>query len=161
MSTRNDIRKDEQTDVCACPVCFTNECLLANRDNPNLDRFLDDLEPKTKCLQLDYYAPIFTSPIKSTRTQYLCNEEVHKSKPGRTAAVVARPYFRGQNGLSSNRRHVVSTCRVLLDSGTDGDLLFQEKYIRSKNMSIPYVTRAIPRSWHTYHGIFRTEERGE
>ena len=28
-------------------------------------------------------------------------------------------------------------------------------------MSIPYVTRAIPQSWHTSHGIFRTEKRGE
>ena len=100
MSTRNEIREDDQTDVCACPVCFANAC-LANRDKPKLDRFLDDLEPKTKYLRLDYDAPIFTSPIKSTQTQYLCNEEVHKSKPGRMAAVVARPYFRGQNGLSN------------------------------------------------------------
>ena len=111
-------------------------------------------------MRLDYDAPIITSPIKGTQTKYLCNEEVHKCKPGRTTAVVARPYIRGLNGLS-NRRHVVSTWRVLLDSGTDGDLLFREKDIRSKNMSIPYVIRAIPQSWHTSHGIFRTEKRGE
>ena len=98
----------------------------ANRDKPNLGRFSDDLEPKTKCLRLDYDAPNITLPIKGTQTKYLCNTEIHKCKPGRTTAVVARPYFRGQNGLS-NQRHVVSTWRVLLDSGTDGDLLFQEK----------------------------------
>ena len=48
-----------------------------------------------------------------------------------------------------------------MDGGTDGDLLFREKDIRSKNMSIPYVTRAIPHSWHTSHVFFRTEKRGE
>ena len=141
-STRSETNRTIQTDVCACPVCFANVC-LTNRDKPKIGRFSYELKPKTKRLRLDYDAHIITSPIKGTQTKYLCNEEVHTCKPGRTTAVVARPYIMGLNGLSK-RRHEVSTWRVLLDSGTDGDLLFREKDIRSKNMSIPYVNE----SWY-------------
>ena len=82
-------------------------------------------------------------------------------KPGRSTAVLAQPYFEGQKSLSSSRRHEVPLWRVLLDSGSDGDLLFRKRGARSLNKSVPYVIRAIPQSWHTSSGIFRTEKQGE
>ena len=47
--------------------------------------------------------------------------------------------------------------RVLLDSGSDGDLLFQEK---GKDKNYPYLTRQAPKSWCTSNGIFLTNGKG-
>jgi hypothetical protein len=42
---------------------------------------------------------------------------------------------------------------VLLDSGSDGDLIFVSK---DKVMLLPYSKRLFPQSWNTLHGIFQT-----
>ena len=82
-------------------------------------------------------------------------------KPGRSAAILAQPYFQGQKSLSSSRRHKVPLWWVLLDSGSDGDLLFQKCGARSLNKSVLYVIRAIPQSWHISSRIFHMEKQGE
>jgi hypothetical protein len=43
--------------------------------------------------------------------------------------------------------------RVLLDTGSSGDLLFLEK---GSNKYIPVVSRAVPESWSTSNGTFKT-----
>ena len=48
-----------------------------------------------------------------------------------------------------------------MDSGSNGDFLFQKKDSKSISNSIPYVMRTLPQSWHTSYGIFQTEKRGE
>jgi hypothetical protein len=48
--------------------------------------------------------------------------------------------------------------RVLLDSGSDGDLWFQEKGTKPR---FPYLTRQVPKSWHTSNQSFLTKGRGE
>ena len=48
--------------------------------------------------------------------------------------------------------------RVLLDSGSDGDLLFHEK---GKPKHFPYLTRQVPCSWHMSNGVFNTKGRGK
>ena len=48
--------------------------------------------------------------------------------------------------------------RVLLDSGSDGDLLFHKK---GKTKHFPYLTRQVPCSWHTSNGVFQTKGRGK
>ncbi len=50
------------------------------------------------------------------------------------------------------------TIRVLLDSWSSGDLLFIEKG-SSKNISI--VRRAVPQSWGTSNGSFKTDKVGD
>jgi hypothetical protein len=50
------------------------------------------------------------------------------------------------------------TIRVLLDTGSSGDLLFLEK---GSNKYIPVVSRAVPESWSTSNGTFKTEKVGE
>ncbi len=47
--------------------------------------------------------------------------------------------------------------RVLLDSGSDGDLMFHEK---GTPKSYPYLTRQISKSWNTSNGIFHTKGKG-
>ena len=48
--------------------------------------------------------------------------------------------------------------RVLLDSGSDGDLYSLPK---GKDKSFPYLTRQAPKSWCTSNGSFQTHVRGK
>jgi hypothetical protein len=50
------------------------------------------------------------------------------------------------------------TIRVLLDTGSSGDLLFLEE---GSNKYIPVVKRAVPESWNTSNGTFKTQNVGE
>jgi hypothetical protein len=50
------------------------------------------------------------------------------------------------------------TIRVLLDTGSSGDLLFWEK---GSYKYIPVVKRAVPESWNTSNGTFKTKKVGE
>ncbi len=48
--------------------------------------------------------------------------------------------------------------RVLLDTGSSGDLLFLEK---GSNKYIHVVNRAVPESWSTSNGTFKTKKVSE
>jgi len=48
--------------------------------------------------------------------------------------------------------------KVLLDTGSDGDLWFHKKGT-PKHFS--YSTRQVSKSWHTSNGIFQTKGRGK
>jgi hypothetical protein len=50
------------------------------------------------------------------------------------------------------------TIRVLLDTGSSGDLLFLEK---GSNKYIPVASRAVPESWSTSNGTFKTKKVSE
>ena len=59
---------------------------------------------------------------------------------------------------SSKKVHKPRFIRVLLDSGSDGDLLFHKK---GTPKYFPYSARQVPKSWCTSNGDFHTEGRGE
>ena len=46
--------------------------------------------------------------------------------------------------------------QVLLDSGSDGDLVFVNK---DKPMLLPYSKVLVPQSWNTSNGIFQTKRK--
>jgi hypothetical protein len=48
--------------------------------------------------------------------------------------------------------------RVLLDSGSDGDLIFVDK---DKPMLLPTKKRLVPQSWNTLSGRFQTTQKAE
>ncbi len=50
------------------------------------------------------------------------------------------------------------TIRVLVDTGSSGDLLFLKK---GSNKYIPVVNRTVPESWGTSNGTFKTKKVGE
>jgi hypothetical protein len=56
----------------------------------------------------------------------------------------------------ASKRLVVKhkTIRVLLDTGSSGDLLFLEK---GSNKYISAISRAVPELWSTSNGIFKTK----
>ncbi|NBR26605.1 MAG: hypothetical protein EBU08_23080, partial [Micrococcales bacterium] len=65
---------------------------------------------------------------------------------------------RPKPGRSSKKASIKKIFRVLLDSGSDGDLLFHEK---GTPKHFPYLTRQVPKTWHTSNGDFHTKGKCE
>jgi hypothetical protein len=80
---------------------------------------------------------------------------------GRTTAIVAvmrgRPKY-GHHRQHSNKHYKQKLVRVLLDSGSDGDLVFVDK---DKPMLLPSSKRLVPQSWNTSNGMFQTKRKAE
>jgi hypothetical protein len=96
------------------------------------------------------------------------NKEMHvnystptkKNPPeGKTTAVVAVMRGKSKHGYHrhrSNKHYKKQIVRVLLDSGSDGNLVFVNK---DKPMLLPYSKRLVPQSWNTLNGIFQTKHK--
>ena len=111
---------------------------------------------KSKGPKLLFNTSIHSLPIKIVQTKkdtYLSFLQVKN----RVTAVLGRPHFEGQNGLCNSSRHIKTIWRVLLDSGSDGDILFQRKGL-NKRRTVPYTERLTPKVWQTSMGLFKTEK---
>ena len=69
---------------------------------------------------------------------------------GISATIVAIPKYK--NAKKSN-----DLWRILLDSGSDGDLLFVH---HDSNKRIPWKERITPQEWRTSNGTFKTTKVG-
>jgi hypothetical protein len=80
---------------------------------------------------------------------------------GRTTAIVAvmrgRPKH-GHHHQRSNKHYKQKIVRVLLDSGSDGDLVFVNK---DKPMLLPFSKRLVPQTWNTSNEMFQTKRKAE
>jgi hypothetical protein len=54
----------------------------------------------------------------------------------------------------SNKHYKRKLVRVLLDSGSEGDLVFVNK---DKPILLPYSKRLVPQLWYTSNGVFQTK----
>jgi hypothetical protein len=73
---------------------------------------------------------------------------------GKITAVIAVMRSNPKDGythLHSNKYCKQRMVWVLLDSGSDGDLIFLDK---DKPMLLPYSKRLVPQLWNTLNGIF-------
>jgi len=59
---------------------------------------------------------------------------------------------------SSKKVNKPKLIRVLLDTGSDGDLMFHKK---GTPKCFPYSARLVPKSWCTSNGTFHTEGQGK
>ncbi len=78
---------------------------------------------------------------------------------GKTTAVVAVMRGNLKHGYHhhhSNRHYKKKIVQVMLDSGSDGDLVFVNK---DKPMLLPYSKRLVPQLWNTSNGIFQTKRK--
>ena len=66
--------------------------------------------------------------------------------------------FEDKNSKSKSRRHKYKVLKVLLDSGSDGDLLFVQK---GTDCIIPLKDRISPQKWRTSNGTFLTRSVGD
>ena len=85
-----------------------------------------------------------------------------KEKLGVTALIaIMEPATESQSSRVNKqplRSRPSNKIRVLLDSGSDGDLYFLPK---GKDKPFPYLTRQAPKSWCTSNGSFQTNGRGK
>jgi hypothetical protein len=100
---------------------------------------------------------MLTSPSKS-KDVHVNNSTPNASNPteGRTTAVIAVMRGNPKDGYTcqrSNKHCKQKIVRVLLDSGSDGDLIFVNK---DKPMLLPYSKRLVPQLWNTLNGFFQT-----
>ena len=64
----------------------------------------------------------------------------------------------GHHFPCSNKHYKQKLVRVLLDSGSDGDLIFLDK---AKPMLLPSSKRLVPQLWNTSSGRFQTTKKAE
>jgi hypothetical protein len=95
---------------------------------------------------------------KSNKVNY--NFLVKENPPeGKTTAAVAVMRGKSKHGYHrhrSNKHYKKQIVRILLDSGSDRDLVFVNK---DKPMLLPYLKRLVPQSWNTSNGIFQTKRK--
>jgi hypothetical protein len=86
----------------------------------------------------------------------------NKNQPeDKTTAIVA--VMRGRPKHShhrqrSNKYYKQKLVWILLDSGSDGDLIFVDK---DKHMMLPSLKRLVPQLWNTSNGRFQTTQKAE
>ncbi len=64
----------------------------------------------------------------------------------------------GHHRQRSNKHYKKKLVQVLLDSDSDGDLVFVDK---DKSMLLPSSKRLDPQSWNTLNGMFQTKHKAE
>jgi hypothetical protein len=80
---------------------------------------------------------------------------------GKTTAIVAVMRDRpkpGHHRQRSNKHYKQKLMRVLLDSGSDSNLVFVDK---DKPMLLPSLKRLVPQLWNTLNGMFQTKRKAE
>ena len=79
-------------------------------------------------MQIDNYALNFQnmSPINATQTNTVPEPIIRKMKKGQVTAVLGVPLFK-QEHTNSRRDAMTNSWRILLDSGSDGDILFRQR----------------------------------
>jgi hypothetical protein len=99
---------------------------------------------------------MLTSPSKS-KDVHVNNSTPTASNPteGRTKAVIAVMRGNPKDGYTrqcSNKHCKQKIVQVLLDSGSDGNLICVNK---DKPILLPYLKRLVPQWWNTLNGIFQ------
>ncbi len=103
---------------------------------------------------------MLTSPSKSKDVHNNNGTSTASNPPeGKTTAVIAVMRGNPKDGyirLRINKHCKHRMVQVLLDSGSDGDLIFVNK---DKPMLLPYSKRLVPQSWNTSNGIFQMRRK--
>ncbi len=88
----------------------------------------------------------------------LLNQDPPKGKTTAIAAVMRGRPKHGPHLQGSNKHYKQKLVRVLLDSGSDGNLVFVNK---DKSMLLPSLKRLVPQWWNTSNGMFQTKRKAE
>jgi hypothetical protein len=62
----------------------------------------------------------------------------------------------GHHRHCSNKHYKQKLIQILLDSGSDGNLVF---VIKDKSMLLPSSKKLVPQSWNTSNGMFQTKRK--
>ena len=119
--------------------------------------FVESVDNQTNCTKADIIESNTTThnstaPINSVNRNFKLSKEVVKGD-GLHTSVFAIPKYRSKRAEKSKR-----VWRVLLDSGSDGDLLFRHP---DNHEYIPAKERFKPQWWRTLNGTFATTKVGD
>jgi hypothetical protein len=102
---------------------------------------------------------MMTSPSQKENILKTISILVNKDPPeGKTTAIIAVMRAKPKHGHHchrSNKHYKQKLVQVLLDSGSDGDLVLD------KPMLLPSSKRLVPQSWNTSNGMFQTKREAE
>ena len=107
--------------------------------------------------------PELSDPELSGALLNSVSSSFNSKQEGRVTAVVAKEKYHTatKNQAKQKFKHSAWSCprntiiKVLLDSGSDGDLMFHEK---GTHMHFPYLTRQVSLLWHTSIGASSLKE---
>jgi hypothetical protein len=88
----------------------------------------------------------------------LSNKDTPEGKTTTIVAVMRGRPKHSHHRQCSNKHYKQKLVRVLLDSGSDGDLVFVDK---DKPMLIPSSKMLVPQSWNTLNGMFQIKRKAE
>ncbi len=88
----------------------------------------------------------------------LPNKDPPEGKTTATVAVMRGRIKHSHHCQRSNNHYNQKLVQVLLDSGSDGNLVFINK---EKPMRLPSSKRLVPQSWNTSNGMFQTKYKAE
>jgi hypothetical protein len=114
-----------------CPTSFSNACdvmMMSSSQNEGL--------------HVNYSTPTNKDPPEDKTTAIIAVMR-GKTKDG---------YHRNR----SNKHYKQKLVQVLLDSGSDSNLVFVSK---DKPILLPYSKRLVPKLWNTLNGIFQTKSK--
>ncbi len=135
--------------------------MSGTEDLANVERVGNIKSKKTK---LDVYTP--SDPIKTTHQLVNPNKRDNFSKQQNDSpcsdqkqgvTAVMAMMITEKSCHSSKRSPPKKFVRVLLDTGSDGDLLFHEK---GTTKHFPYLTRQVPKSWRNFKWDFPNKRKG-
>ena len=130
--------------------------MSGTKDLVNVERVDSNESKKTKLGDYTPFDPIKTTPKPNGLLSNNFSEQ-SGSNLGVTA-VLAVISAGSKVQHSSKKIPKKKLIRVLLDSGSDGDLLFHKK---GTPKHFPYLTRQVPKTWHTSNGDFQTKGKGD
>jgi hypothetical protein len=88
----------------------------------------------------------------------LLNKDPPEGKTTAIAAVMRGKPKHSHHCQGSNKHYKQKLVRVLLNSGSDGNLVFVDK---DKPMLLPSSKRLVPQLWNTLNGMFQTKSKSE
>ncbi len=88
----------------------------------------------------------------------LPNKDPPEGKTTATVAVLRGRPKQSHHHQCSNKHYKQKLVWVLLDSGSDGNLVFVDN---DKPMLLPSLKRLVPQSWNTSNGMFQTKPKAE
>ncbi len=89
---------------------------------------------------------------------FTSNKDPPESKTTAIVAVMRGRPKHSHHCQCSNKHYKRKLVRVLLDSGSDGDLIFIDK---DKPMLLPSAKRLVTQLWNTSSGRFQTTRKAE
>ncbi len=134
---------------------------LASNINGNSDTSVSDVNCEGN-MSFSKAVDVMMTSLEEIKGILLKSTLLNKDPPeGKTTALAAvmrvRPRL-SHHRQGSNKHNKQKLVRVLLDSGSDNDLVFVDK---DKPMLLPSSKRLVPQLWNTLNGMFQTKRKAE